>query len=49
MSSFPSAKAFSQVFHPIAIRLLEKCDAVVRIGGPSTEADEMARVGQSLD
>jgi len=40
--------AFNEVFHPIAVRLLEKCDAVLRVGGPSAGADEMVRVGQSL-
>lgn len=40
--------AFNEIFHPIAIRLLEKCDAVLRVGGPSAGADEMARVGRSL-
>lgn len=40
--------AFNEVFHPIAIRLLEKCDAVLRVGGPSAGADEMVRVGRSL-
>ncbi len=40
--------AFNEVFHPIAVRLLEKCDAVLRVGGPSTGADEMVRVGRSL-
>jgi len=39
---------FSQMFHPIAARLLEKCDAVLRIGGASAGADEMVRVGRSL-
>lgn len=39
---------FNEVFHPIAIRLLEKCDAVLRVGGPSAGADEMVRVGRSL-
>ncbi len=39
---------FNEVFHPIATRLLEKCDAVLRVGGPSAGADEMMRVGQSL-
>jgi hypothetical protein len=39
--------AFNEVFHPIAVRLLEKCDAVLRVGGPSSGADEMVRVGQS--
>jgi len=40
--------AFTEVFHPIATRLLEKCDAVLRVGGPSAGADEMVRVGRSL-
>ena len=40
--------AFNEVFHPIAVRLLEKCDAVLRVGGTSAGADEMVRVGQSL-
>ena len=37
---------FTDVFHPIAMRLLEKCDAVLRIGGPSAGADEMVRIGR---
>jgi hypothetical protein len=41
-------EAFNEVFHPIAVRLLEKCDAVLRVGGPSGGADEMVRVGRSL-
>ena len=40
--------AFNEIFHPIAVRLLEKCDAVLRVGGPSAGADEMVRVGRSL-
>ena len=39
---------FNEVFHPIAIRLLEKCDAVLRVGGASAGADEMVRIGRSL-
>jgi hypothetical protein len=41
-------QAFNEIFHPIAVRLLEKCDAVLRVGGPSAGADEMVRVGRSL-
>ena len=41
-------EAFQEVFHPIAIRLLKKCDAVLRVGGPSAGADEMVRIGRSL-
>ena len=40
--------AFNEIFHPIAVRLLEKCDAVLRVGGASAGADEMVRVGRSL-
>jgi len=40
-------QAFNEVFHPIAVRLLEKCDAVLRVGGPSAGADEMVRVVRS--
>ena len=39
---------FNEIFHPIAVRLLEKCDAVLRVGGASAGADEMIRVGRSL-
>jgi GDP-mannose pyrophosphatase NudK len=41
-------EAFNEIFHPIAVRLLEKCDAVLRVGGPSAGADEMVRVARSL-
>ena len=40
--------AFTEVFHPIAARLLEKCDAVLRVGGASAGADEMVRVATQL-
>jgi hypothetical protein len=40
--------AFNEIFHPIAVRLLSKCDAVLRVGGPSAGADEMVRVGRTL-
>jgi len=36
--------AFEEVFHPIAERLLARCDAVLRMGGPSQGADLMVRV-----
>lgn len=41
-------EAFNEIFHPIAVRLLEKCDAVLRVGGPSAGADEMVKVGRNL-
>ena len=35
--------AFDEIFHPIARRLVDRCDAVLRIGGPSQGADEMVQ------
>jgi hypothetical protein len=40
--------AFNEIFHPIASRLLSKCDAVLRVGGPSSGADEIVRIGREL-
>jgi len=37
---------FEEIFHPIAERLLQHCDAVLRVGGPSQAADLMVRVGE---
>lgn len=37
--------AFEEIFHPIAERLLARCDAVLRVGGPSAGADLMVRAG----
>ncbi len=34
-------EAFNEIFHPIAERLLEKCDGVLRVGGESKGADQM--------
>lgn len=39
---------FNEFFHPVAIRLLSHCDAVLRIGGPSKGADEMMETGKQL-
>jgi hypothetical protein len=39
--------AFNEVFHPIAERLLERCDAVLRVGGASQGADLMVQTAQS--
>jgi len=37
---------FNEIFHPVAIRLIDHCDAVLRIGGASSGADEMVRAGK---
>ncbi|MFY8108225.1 MAG: DUF4406 domain-containing protein [Bacteroidia bacterium] len=36
---------FNEIFHPVAIRLIKHCDAILRIGGASAGADEMVRIG----
>jgi hypothetical protein len=37
---------FDEIFHPIARRLLARCDAVLRVGGPSAGADEMVAIAR---
>jgi hypothetical protein len=39
---------FNEIFHPSSIRLLEYCDACLRIGGASAGADEMVITAQQL-
>ena len=38
--------AFNEIFHPIAERLLARCDAVLRVGGASQGADEMVEIAR---
>ena len=35
---------FTRLFHPVAMRLLGHCDAVLRVGGASQGSDEMVRL-----
>src|SRR4051812_5982553 len=37
---------FDEIFHPIGERLLAKCDAVLRVGGPSAGADHMVDIAR---
>ena len=39
---------FDEIFHPIARELIGKCDAVLRIGGASSGADDMVATGRRL-
>jgi hypothetical protein len=34
---------FNEIFHPVAVKLIDHCDAVLRIGGASAGADEMVK------
>lgn len=36
------------IFHPVAERVLARCDACLRIGGPSDGADRMVAVARRL-
>lgn len=38
---------FSEIFHPVATSLIVFCDAILRIGGQSTGADEMVAQGKA--
>jgi hypothetical protein len=40
---------FNKIFHPVAVRLVDHCDAVLRIGGPSSGADEMVNTGKAKE
>lgn len=37
---------FNEIFHPISRQLVVRCDAVLRIGGVSSGADEMVSLAQ---
>ena len=38
--------AFQEIFHPVAERLLARCDGVLRVGGASVGADLMVRIAR---
>jgi hypothetical protein len=38
---------FNEIFHPISRRLIDRVDAVLRIGGPSNGADEMVTLARA--
>jgi hypothetical protein len=40
--------AFTEIFHPVAEAIAERCDACLRIGGPSQGADNMVKIAERL-
>ncbi len=40
---------FTKYFHPISVRIIHHCDAVLRIGGASSGADNMVTEGIKND
>ncbi|MBL7743779.1 MAG: DUF4406 domain-containing protein [Chitinophagaceae bacterium] len=45
-SNKPGDKAWEEIQYPVAHRLLEKCDAILRLEGASKGADEDVRVAK---
>ncbi|KPV49274.1 NUDIX hydrolase [Kouleothrix aurantiaca] len=39
---------FTEIFHPVAHAIATRCDACLRIGGPSSGADGMVDLARSL-
>jgi hypothetical protein len=39
--------AFDEVFHPMGRRLVARCDAVLRLPGPSAGSDEMVELARA--
>ncbi|MBO2010619.1 DUF4406 domain-containing protein [Hymenobacter negativus] len=46
-SQQPGDEAYQEISYPAAHRLLAKCDAVLRLSGASTGADEDVRIAQA--
>jgi hypothetical protein len=47
-SKKPGDEAWNEIQYPVAHRLLEKCDAVLRLEGASTGADEDVRKAKAM-
>ncbi len=45
-SKRPGDAIYDPIFYPIANRLIQRCDAVLRLPGASKEADEDVRLAQ---
>jgi len=47
-SQKPGDHAYNEILYPIAARILTKCDAVLRLEGASSGADEDVRIAKTL-
>ena len=43
-----TAAAYQELMAPVSLALVERCDACLRIGGPSAGADGMVELARSL-
>jgi hypothetical protein len=46
LSGLDGAYAEDHILHPLTDRLLARCDAILRLGGPSAAADAIVRLGR---
>jgi hypothetical protein len=46
-SRFPGDGPYEEIFYPVAERMLDKCDAILRLEGTSKGADEDVRIARS--
>ena len=45
-SKVPGDAPYEEILYPVAARLLQKCDAILRLEGESKGADEDVRIGK---
>lgn len=45
-SKVPGDAPYQEILYPVAARLLQKCDAILRLEGESKGADEDVRIGR---
>jgi hypothetical protein len=45
-STGPGDKAYEEISYPVSHRMLFRCDAILRLGGPSKGADEDVRLAK---
>ena len=45
-SKKPGDEAYEEILYPVAHRILQKCDAILRLPGASKGADEDIRIGK---
>jgi hypothetical protein len=44
----PGDDAYNEILYPVAARILTRCDAVLRLEGASSGADEDVRIAKEL-
>jgi len=47
-SKYPGDELYEEILYPVAQRLITKCDAVLRLEGASSGADEDVRIAKAM-